>query len=146
MKLLAPPPNIAKYKAKQVRTRPLQKLATDLREWLANFPESGVQWMCPWWNIKHVTVRTYTNYVPLAGLHLYSFYFPSRLCRQYGDKQFIVEPIHGFQPGPLTLNFMENFSATWPRRTIRRGLSADGDTTTDDHYKSVDSFTTNRAR
>ena len=86
MKLLAPPPNVAKYKAKQVLTRLLQKPSTDLQEWLANVLESGVQWMCPWWNIKHVTTRTYTHYVPLAGLHFYSFYYPSRLCQQFREK------------------------------------------------------------
>ena len=42
----------------------------------------------------------------------------------------------GFQPGPLTQNFMENMSATWPRRTIRRDITLDGDIITDDHYKA----------
>ena len=46
-----------------------------------------------------------------------------------------MEPIHGFQSEPLTQNFVENFSVTWPQRTIRRGISENGDTTTDDHYK-----------
>ena len=81
MKLLAPPRNITKYKLKHLRTRALQKLPADLKEWLASFLDIGVQWMCPWWNIKHVTTRTYTHYVPLASLNFCSFYYPARLCR-----------------------------------------------------------------
>ena len=36
------PQNIGKYKAKQVGTQPLQKLPSDLKEWLANFSDVGV--------------------------------------------------------------------------------------------------------
>ena len=72
MKLLAPPQNIAKYRPKHLRTRTLQKLPADPKEWLASFPDIGVQWMCPWWNIRHVTTRTYTHYVLLArGVHCF---------------------------------------------------------------------------
>ena len=47
-----------------------------------------------------------------------------------------MEPIHGFQPGPLTQNFVEDFSVTWSQHTIRRGISEDGDITIDDYYKA----------
>ena len=92
--------------------------------------------MCPWWNIKHVTTRTYTYYVPLASLNFYSFYYPARLCRQYEKKQVVVESTHGFQAGPLTQNFIQNLLLSWLCRTIRRNISIDGDITTDDHYKA----------
>ena len=48
----------------------------------------------------------------------------------------VVEPTPGFQAGPLTQNFIQNLSSTWPRRTIRRNIAIDGDITTDDHYKA----------
>ena len=82
------------------------------------------------------TTRTYTHYIPLAGLNFCSFYYPARLCHQYGEKQLIVEPTHGFQAGPLTQNFIQNLSSTWLHRTIRHNISLDGDITTDDHYKA----------
>ena len=40
-----------------------------------------------------------------------------------------------FETGPLTQNFLDNLAATWPRRTIQRGLDHNGDSSTDDHYK-----------
>ena len=47
-----------------------------------------------------------------------------------------MEPIHGFQPSPLTQNFIENMSVSWPYRIIKRGISLDGDITTHYHYKA----------
>ena len=40
-----------------------------------------------------------------------------------------------FEPGPLTQNFLDNLAATWPRRTIQKGINHDGDSSIDDRYK-----------
>ena len=80
-------------------------------------------------------VRSYSYCVPLAGLHFITFYNPARLCRQYGQKQLIVGPVHDFEPGPLTQNFLNNLVESWPRRTILRRIDYDGDLSTDDQYK-----------
>ena len=58
-----------------------------------------------------------------------------RLCRQYGQKQLIMGPMHEFEPGPLSQNFLDNLIATWPRRTIQRYIEYDEDRSTDDQYK-----------
>ena len=43
--------------------------------------------------------------------------------------------VHEFEPGPLSQNFMENLTGTWPRRTILRQIDYNGDLSTDDQYK-----------
>ena len=40
-----------------------------------------------------------------------------------------------FESGPLTQNFLDNLAATWPHRTIQRGINHDEDPSTDDRYK-----------
>ena len=94
-----------------------------------------IQWMCPWWRLQHMTLRSYTYRVPVASLHFATFYNPARLCRQFGQKQLIMEPVHEFGPGPLSWNFMENLLGTWPQRTILRHIDYEGDLSTDDQYK-----------
>ena len=44
-------------------------------------------------------------------------------------------PVHEFEPGPLSQNFMDNLAETWSRRTIMRQNDYDGDLSTDDQYK-----------
>ena len=94
-----------------------------------------IQWMCPWWRLQHVTLRSYTYYVPVASLYFATFYNPARLCRQFVQKQLIVGPVHEFGPGPVSQNFVKNLIATWPRRTILRHIDYEGDLSTDDQYK-----------
>ena len=72
---------------------------------------------------------------PIASLHFTTFYNPSRLCRQFGQKQLIVGPVHEFEPGPLSQNFVDNLIEIWPWRTILRQISYNGDLSTDDQYK-----------
>ena len=60
---------------------------------------------------------------------------PSRLYRQYGQKQLIMGPLHDFELGSLTQNFLNNLVESWPRRTILRHIDYDGDLSTDDQYK-----------
>ena len=91
--------------------------------------------MCPWWRLQHVKLRSYTYFVPVASLHFATFYNPRRLCRQFGKKQLIMGPVHEFEPGPLSQNFMDNMTETWPRRTILRYIDYNGDLSTDDQYK-----------
>lgn len=135
LRLLEPPRDIIHYRAKHCRTRRLQPIPGDVRSWLATFPDTLIHWMCPWWRLEHVTVRSYTYCVPVAGLHFAIFYNPARLCRQYGQKQMIPELVHEFESGPLTQNFLDNLVMTWPRRTILRCIDHDGDSSTDDQYK-----------
>ena len=47
----------------------------------------------------------------------------------------IVGPIHEFELGLLSQNFLDNLVATWPRRTIQKYIEYDGDRSTDDQYK-----------
>ena len=82
-----------------------------------------------------MTLRSYTYCVPIASLHFATLYNPSRLCRQFGQKQLIVEPVHEFEPGPLSQNFVDNLIETWLRRTIMRQINYNGDLSTDDQYK-----------
>ena len=82
-----------------------------------------------------MTIRSYTYCVPIAGLHSTTFYNPARLCRQFGQKQLIMGPVHEFGLGHLSQNFVENLVGTWPRRTILRHIGYDGDLSTDDQYK-----------
>ena len=44
-------------------------------------------------------------------------------------------PVHEFEPGPLSQNFMDNLTGTWPQRTILRYIDYNGDLSTDDQYK-----------
>ena len=44
-------------------------------------------------------------------------------------------PVHEFEPGPLSQNFMDNLTGTWPRRTILRYIDYNGDLSNDDQYK-----------
>ena len=135
LRLLEPPKDIVCYKAKHYRTRKLHPMPKDVRNWLSTFPDTKVQWMCPWWRLRHVTTQSYTQCVPIAGLYSATFYNPMRLCRQYGQKQLIVGPMHEFEPGPLSQNFLDNLIATWPHRTIQRYIEYDEDRSTDDQYK-----------
>ena len=135
LRLLDPPRDIAHYRAKHCRTRKLHPVPEDVGSWLCTFPDTLIRWMCPWWRLQHVTVHSYTYCVPIAGLHSATFYNPSRLCRQYGQKQRITEPVHEFEPGPLSQNFVDNLLRTWPRRTVLRHIDYDGDMSTDDPYK-----------
>ena len=82
-----------------------------------------------------MTLRSYTYYVPVASLHFATFYNPAQLCRQFGQKQLIMGPVHEFGPEPLSQNFMDNLVGTWPRRTILRHIDYDGDLSTNNQYK-----------
>ena len=135
LSLLAPPQNISRYRAKNCRTRALQPIPEDIHGWLSALPETLIRWTYPWWRLQHVTLRSYTHCVPIAGLHQATFYNPARLCRQYGKKQLIPQLVPEFETSPLTQNFLDNLAATWPHRTIQRGLDYNGDSSTDDHYK-----------
>ena len=44
-------------------------------------------------------------------------------------------PIHEFGPGPLSQNFVDNLTGTWPRKTVLRHIDYNGDLSTDDQYK-----------
>ena len=44
-------------------------------------------------------------------------------------------PVHEFEPGPLSQNFVDNLTGTWPRRTILRQIDYNEDLSTDDQYK-----------
>ena len=44
-------------------------------------------------------------------------------------------PVHDFEPGPLSQNFLDNLVGTWLRRTVLRHIDYNGDLTTDDQYK-----------
>ena len=44
-------------------------------------------------------------------------------------------PVHEFELGPLTQNFLDNLVAIWPHRFIERRINRDGDLSTDDQYK-----------
>ena len=44
-------------------------------------------------------------------------------------------PIHEFKPGPLSQNFVDNLTGTWPRRTILRYIDYNEDLSTDVQYK-----------
>ena len=46
-----------------------------------------------------------------------------------------MEPVHEFGPGPLSQNFVDNLSVTWPQRSIMRHIDYNGDFSTDDQYK-----------
>ena len=47
----------------------------------------------------------------------------------------VVGPVHEFEPGPLSQNFLDNLVGTWPRRTVLRHIDYNGDPSTDDQYK-----------
>ena len=100
--LLEPPQNIARYKAKNYRTRRLHLILEDVQGWLSIFSDILIRWTSPWWRLQHVTLHFYTHYIPVAGLYFSTFYNPAWLCRQYGQKQLIPELAYKFEPGPLT--------------------------------------------
>ena len=49
-----------------------------------------------------MTIRSYTYFVPIAGLHSSTFYNPGQFCRQFGQKQLIMGLVHEFGLGPLS--------------------------------------------
>ena len=102
LRLLKPPRNIAQYRAKHCHTRRLYLIPEDVRNWLSTFPDTLIQWMCPWWRLQHMTIRSYTYFVPIAGLHSSTFYNPGQFCRQFGQKQLIMGLVHEFGLGPLS--------------------------------------------
>ena len=71
----------------------------------------------------------------MVGLHFTTFYNLAWLYRQYVQKQLIMGPVHDFEPGPLTQNFLDNLVGTWPHRIFLRHIDYNGDLTTDDQYK-----------
>ena len=44
-------------------------------------------------------------------------------------------PVHKFEPGPVSQNFVDNLTGTWPRRTILRQIDYNRDLSIDDQYK-----------
>lgn len=42
--------------------------------------------------------------------------------------------MHEFEPGPLTQNFLDNMTVTWPQRIIKRNIDYNGDPSTDNQY------------
>ena len=82
-----------------------------------------------------MTINSYTYCVPVAGLYFSTFYNPGRLCRQFGQKQLIMGPVYEFGSGPLSQNFVNNLTETWPRRIVMRHIDYNGDLSTDDQYK-----------
>ena len=131
----APPRDYSNYKARQLQSRAFNAVPTNVTDWLDTFPDTAVQWLCPWWHIQHVTIRSYAYCAPIASFRLATFYDPSHLQHQYREKQRVVGPVYELEPGPLTQNFLDNLVAIWPRRFIERHINRDGDLSTNDQYK-----------
>ena len=63
------------------------------------------------------------------------FLYPNAALQAVWTKQLIMGPVHEFGLGPLSQNFVDNLTGTWPRRTILRHIDYNGDLSTDDQYK-----------
>ena len=140
LELLAPPTvPFDRYQPKHHKSRPLRRAASTFTDWMAMLciiHDSNIRWMCPWWKITHITLETYASCVPIAGLHDATFYAPSRLCRQYGEKQRIVTQLPTLRGGLFPARFLDHVRHMWSCRKIQFNISDHGDRTTNDTYKA----------
>lgn len=103
---------------------------------MKSITDAEITWTCPWWKLKYATIELYDHCVPLPGLRFSTFITPSRLCCQYGRRQFMVTVLPNFEGFPLRQDFLDKVKTLWPRRTLERNLNPNADVTTDDCYKS----------
>ena len=90
----------------------------------------------PWWKLSFVATSVINNCVQIASFGTVTFYTPSRVCRQYGEVQRILNPVPSFTPYAVTPFFLREIRSRWASRSFARNLSFSQEPTTDDEYKA----------
>lgn len=92
LKTIEQPLNAMKYNLKSFTMRRNLFPRKTVAEWMSLLSHGGlsIRWVVPWWFIKEmVGSHESTPYVRLLGLRKITYFFPTRLLRQYGMKQVI---------------------------------------------------------
>ena len=98
--------------------------------------DSKIVWICSWWKLKYATIELYDHYIPILGLHFFTFISPSCFYRQYGHPQFIVTVLPNFEGFLLRQDFLDKVKTLWPRRSLERNIHLTADVTTNENYKA----------
>ena len=90
LQLIDPPANIEKYSPNAfVSRRRRFPPGRSYQEWVQffMFREFEIRWVIPWWKIETMVGVNDAPYCRIPSLSLLTFYFPSRVMRQYGHEQ-----------------------------------------------------------
>ena len=140
-----PPANPTSYRPRQFQARghvlaKAERASLEVpggwTQFLLSRNEELICWHCPWWKLSFVTTSVINNCVQIASFGTVTFYTPSRVCRQYGEVQRILNPVPSFTPYAVTPFFLREIHSHWANRSFARNLSFTQELTTDDVYKA----------
>ena len=137
--LIAAPENLESYNNRSYTTRKRLYKPRSEDEWIEFLASEDVEirWVVRWWRIRQMMTAKNGDSMLISGLRQLTFYFPTRILRQYGRKQIIPEhdvrkPLSRSMVGQV-LKIWEKFWAGLPRWDV---LDLDArDTTISSFYK-----------
>src|SRR5918999_1467456 len=93
LNFIEPPVTVERYNPKGLFSRRRVHGLLTQHEWIVIFAarRTVVRWVVPWWSVQSMVDTVRSPYVRLASLTMLTFYFPVRLRRQYGSRQFIPD-------------------------------------------------------
>ena len=93
LSLIVPPENMTNYNTKSFCTRRRRYTQKPEYDWITEFTyeRAEMRWVLPWWGIPRMVAVGNTPVVRISGLKTLTFYFPTRVLRQYGRPQRIPE-------------------------------------------------------
>ena len=92
LRLIEPPDNIERYTPNSlVRKKRRFPAKTPSQTWIDFFKSRDftIQWVVPWWKIEKMIGTNDVPFCRIPSLSVLTFYFPSRVMRQYGREQTI---------------------------------------------------------
>ena len=121
--MIEPPGNIARYTPNAYVSRRRRFLAgRSYEEWVQFFQrrEFEIRWVIPWWKIEAMVGVNDTPHCRIPSLNALTFYFPTRVIRQYGHEQRIPLITDRSRPRevPLREDIIQRFEAYWADRPL----------------------------
>ena len=121
LQLIDPPGNIARYTPNAyVSRRRCFPPSRSYQEWVRFFKycEFEIRWVIPWWKIKTMVGVNDAPHCRIPSLSVLTFYFPTRVIRQYGHEQRIPPNTDRSRPHEPLLRpeIMQRFKPYWVER------------------------------
>ena len=95
----------------------------EFTQFLKHLTPLGIQWVVEWWRITRMVNHVFKdNCVPLIGLRRHSYYFPSHIARQFGDRQGVPNDDGVFHISVFIEKVLGSFHETWLKRMVAKDI------------------------